>query len=524
MFTRSNKAALPLRAKLGYGTIGLANISNSMIGTWQLFFFTTFAGMDVALAGMTVAGGQIAAALVAPAWGYLSDRLYGMRIGRAIGRRKATLLMTAPGLFAFSILQFAHGLPVGVYIASNFLYWSFHAGFTTVQYIMPSEMTGDLGDRAQLVGINQIASAIAAITFSTVNTFLFAVWGDTRWDTYFRLSVVYGFAMLAIMVVGLFTIRERPIDSMTDFSDVDATDNVAGGSQGRPGLIERAKLMAWNYVSAFSVREFRRYLGMYLSQFLFRTIRGSTLTYFLVFVLGLRASEVSLSQGFSFAFGICLVGFFMWVNTKIGAVRAYRVSCVEAMAVFIVLYVLAQIHGQLGHGFTVAAWIALALALNIGVTGVVNATDLAYASIPDVDEILTGKRREGQFASINSTIGGLFNALSSVVITGILAASGFVAGATEQPRHVVELLTDVFCLVPIVFCLVGIFFSFRVRLNEGNRHVLIAEIERLRADGRKEDVDPATRGFIEDLTGFPYEQCWGENRVVNYARRAIGKE
>lgn len=60
---------LPLRAKIGYGGIGLSTIANTMLVTWQLFFYTTFAGLDVATAGIIIASADILAAFVAPVWG-----------------------------------------------------------------------------------------------------------------------------------------------------------------------------------------------------------------------------------------------------------------------------------------------------------------------------------------------------------------------------------------------------------------------------------------------------------------------
>ena len=90
---------LPLRAKIGYGGIGLSTIANTMLVTWQLFFYTTFAGLDVATAGVIIASADILAAFVAPVWGYISDRLYRTKLGRKIGRRRGTILLTIPGLF-----------------------------------------------------------------------------------------------------------------------------------------------------------------------------------------------------------------------------------------------------------------------------------------------------------------------------------------------------------------------------------------------------------------------------------------
>ena len=506
-------AKLPLRAKLGYGTVGIGTIANTFLGLWQMFFFTTFGGIDIASAGMIVSVGTIVAAFMAPVWGYISDRLYSTALGRKFGRRRATLLLTVPVQVVFMQVQFIPGLPMWFYFLSNLLYWTANGGYSTVQYVMPSEMSDNSTQRAQLVGVNQIATAVASIALSTINTYLFLAWGESDWHVYFNMSLLYNVFFAIVIVIGLFTIQERPHDVTTDFSGADAHDGE------KVPLLKRIPLVVWNYVSTFACREFRNYLGMYLSETMFRAVRGAILTYFLIFVLGLTSSQVSLQTGISFAVGIALVGFFMWLNAKIGSSRSYRVGAVEAIVVFLLMFVLAHVHEQIGQAATIVAWIVLALALNFGITGVVNATDFAYSFIPDVDEILTGKRREGQYASVNSTIDNIFMAIEKVVITAVLAAGGFVSGADVQPDGVVEMHTNLFIFVQIFFCLLGIFFTFRVKLDEEKRVVLQAEIERLRAGGSKADVDPETRALVEDLTGFPYEKCWGNNRVVNFSNK-----
>ena len=504
---------ITLRAKLGYGTIGLSTMSNGMLSAWQVFFLTTFAGLDVGTVGLIVSGGQIVSALSAPVWGYVSDRMYATALGRRLGRRKATLLLTVPGLFAFYLVQFFPGLPVWGYAAANLLYWATNCGFTTVQYVLPAEMSTWSGERAQLVGIGQISNAVGTLALSVLNTWLFAVWGGDRWETYFRMALMYGLFMVAILAVGMFAIPEHPYDEATEFSDADA----AHGD--RLSLCRRVALVLWNYLTVFSVREFRAYLGMYLSAVMFRSVRGVTLTYFLVFVLGLSVSEVSLSSGLTIGLGIALVSFFMWLNARIGSTRAYQVGSVEAIAVFLLMFALTRVAGGLSHGMVIVLWIALSLALNFGITGVVNACDFAYSFIPDVDEILTGKRREGQYASVNATVGNLFVAVENVLITGALSAMGFVSGVARQPPIVMGTLTAIFCFLPIAFIVLGLFFSSRVRLNDESRAALSAEIERLRAGGSKADVDPGTKALIERLTGYTYERCWGNNRIMSFTHK-----
>ena len=510
---------LPWRAKLGYGGVGLSMIANTMLITWQLFFYTTYAGLDVATAGAIIASADILAAFVAPVWGYLSDRLYSTSFGRKLGRRRGTILMVIPGLFIFMLIQFFPGMPAWGYAIANFLYWTCNAGFTTVQYVLPAEMTNNSNERAQLVGLNQVTTAVGTIALSMINGYLFTVWGSDVWTTYCTMAAIYGIVSVVLMVITVMTIQERPCDETTDFSKAD-TNSAAAGE--KVPLLKRIPLMVWNYVSTFSVREFRNYLGLYLSQILFRSIRSSFLTYFLIFSLGLDAAGVSVSQGIMFAFGIAFVGFFMWVNMKIGAARAYRVSAIESIVTFIGIYVLVQVHEQIGAAATVAAWMVIQVVLNFGLTGVFNACDFHYAFMPDVDEILTGKRREGQYASINSTIDNIFRSIETVTITTVLSMAGFVQGAETQPAGVADMITNIFVFVPIVFCVFGIIFSYKLKLNDQNHHVLTDEIARLRAGGSKADVDPETKKFIEDLTGYPYEKCWGNNRIINFSKQIEG--
>lgn len=514
--SESFEGKLPLRAKIGYGGVGLSTIANTMLVTWQLFFYTTFAGLDVQTAGVIIASADILAAFVAPVWGYISDRMYRTSFGRKIGRRRGTILLTIPGLFFFMLVQFYPGMPVWGYALANFLYWTCNAGVTTIQYVLPSEMSSNATQRSQLVGLNQITTAVSTITLSMVNTYLFSVWGSDTWTSYFNMALMYAVLCAVFMVITVLTIKERPYDETTDFSHADAD----AGTTKVP-LLKRIPLVVWNYVSTFSVREFRYYLVMYLSQILFRSIRSSFLTYFLIYSLQLDASGVSLSQGVNFAFGIAFVLFFMWVNNKVGAARAYRYSTIEAIVSFLAIYGLVQIHTEIGTAATITAWIVLQVVLNIGLTGVFNACDYCVSFIPDVDEVLTGKRREGQYASINSTIDNIFRSIETVTITTMLGVGGFVQGADVQPEAVANLITNIFVFVPIVFCIMGIWASYQLKLTDQNRHVLQAEIERLRAGGSKADVDPETKRFVEQLTGYPYEKCWGNNRVINFSHVVV---
>ncbi|WP_158276218.1 MFS transporter [Bifidobacterium callitrichidarum] len=514
-------AALPWKAKLGYATFSLSYVMQTMIVTWQMFYFTTFLGVSMAVTAVLIAIGKIVASVIGPVWGYISDRMYRNALGRRFGRRRSILIFAIPANFVFYLLLWIPNLPLVVYFAANLLYWAFFAGITTVQYGLPSEMTENPTQRAQLVGVNQIAGAIGGTFLSVLNVYLFTIWGKDNWESYFNMALLYGLLGTAVLMLGFLSIQERPFSESTNVSAADAGADATSGEAGgvHIGFGRRLVSVVWNFLSVLKVKEFRNYLGLYLSEEMFRTVRGTLNTYFVIFVLLLDPQTVSLATGVNLLFGIACVGFFMWITAKIGGPRAYRLGGVEVIFVFLAMFVLAMTASHIPTGTRAVLYIGLGLFMNFGITGVVNATQYTYTFIPDVDEIITSKRREGQYAAINSTIDDIFSSAETIVIGLVLEATGFVEGAQSQPPQTVFALACLFSFVPIAICIVGIAFTFRLRLNRENHELLLAEIDRLRSGGAMEDVTPETRTLVESLTGMPYEHCWGHNNVIDVSHK-----
>ena len=61
--------------------------------------------------------------------------------------------------------------------------------------------------------------------------------------------------------------------------------------------------------------------------------------------------------------------------------------------------------------------------------------------------------------------------------------------------------------------LLGIVFSFKMKLTQDTHKIVIAELERVHGGGKMEDVDPEVKKVLEQLTGVPYEHCFGNNNI-----------
>ena len=128
--------------------------------------------------------------------------------------------------------------------------------------------------------------------------------------------------------------------------------------------------------------------------------------------------------------------------------------------------------------------------------------------------MLTGKRREGIFAGVMTFVRKAVQAVALFGVGLLLQHYGFTPKSATQPVEAVYGITLVFGAGSVIFLLVGLYSSMKFRLTRHNHALLVSEIERLKAGGSKYDVTPEARLVAEQLTGWPYEKCWGDNNIL----------
>jgi oligogalacturonide transporter len=136
-----------------------------------------------------------------------------------------------------------------------------------------------------------------------------------------------------------------------------------------------------------------------------------------------------------------------------------------------------------------------------------------YTFVPDVDEIVTGDRREGVFAGFMSLLRKATQALAIFVVGIILQESSFVSGQKQQSHEAIIAMVLILVVVPLVFLMFGFIGSYKFRITNESHAILKKEIARVKNGGEKKDVDPLARSTCEALTGWPYASLWGNNPV-----------
>jgi oligogalacturonide transporter len=130
----------------------------------------------------------------------------------------------------------------------------------------------------------------------------------------------------------------------------------------------------------------------------------------------------------------------------------------------------------------------------------------------DVDEIVTGRRREGAFAGVMTFIRKATQAAAVALVGLLMDWGGFVPKADVQSHGAMLTVVVVMALGTWAMLGMGVVISRRFRLSRATHGVLMAEIEHLRA-GHREPISPESRTIVEDLSGWSYDLLWGNNEV-----------
>ena len=143
-----------------------------------------------------------------------------------------------------------------------------------------------------------------------------------------------------------------------------------------------------------------------------------------------------------------------------------------------------------------------------------------YNYMPDVDEIVTGRRREGAFAGVMTFVRKLMQSAAIFIVSQMLNVAGLVPSVKIQPVAVVNVAVTVMVVGALGLMLFGFIVSLRFRLNRDTHAVLMAEIERFKSQAGTQP-SAANRAIVEDLSGWKYEELWGRGATGPAGSRSL---
>lgn len=473
----------------------------ALIGAYLMFFFTTFCNLNPLEAGTIIGLAKIVDSITAIIMGKLSDAFWKTKLGRKYGRRHFFLLIGSPIILIVYSLLWIPGIGFWYYLG---IYCLVEVAVTMVMIpyeTLPSEMTTDYNERSKMSTTRMFFSGSITSIVTLVGGIVISIMGDKNAYAYTVIGITFAIIFaIAILITYKFT-WERPV------SEIQALQPKVQSGESAPS--RNVFVMFWvamkAYFSTLKVKAFRQHMYIYLLGVTAQDLFSGAFIYFIVFGYNLSTSTASwlLSLGI---IGLPLTPVNYWLFTRLGARRCYIfyfTLVILCLGGYYWMYLLKMSEGMLIIMLAILSTIYLFFK-----GGAYSIPWNVFPFIPDVDEIMTSQRREGEFAAMMNFIRKVTSGIASVVLGWILAENGFKTGATTQSPQAINAIVLTLVFGTGILTLIALLLAITFKLDVKTHKVLIGEINRLKAGGKKADVTPEAKKVAEELTGVDYSKLW----------------
>ncbi|WP_342046280.1 MFS transporter [Bacillus sp. OTU530] len=472
---------------LGSGALAIS-------GVWLLYFYTTFCGLSVVEATLIFSVATYLDVILNPIMGFVTDGFYQTKLGKKFGRRRFFIMIGIPLMLVYPMLWVNHmnfWYYLSTYVAFEIIYNSVMIPYETLAV----EMTTDFNKRTYLTGSKAVFGKIANFLAAAIPGFFIGSLGQDSPLSFFYTGLVYSIIMMVSLTLLYFNSWERPYEEVkTEF---------VGNTW------ESIKKLFIDILSTFRIRTFRHHMGMYLFGFGAEWLFAAVFTYFVVFVLQRPAEFVSGMNSLSSILQLISTAIFIAICVKKGFTKPF----IWALSVVILAVILYSAVYFLHIQNLTWLIIGITVLFGIGTGGVYYIPWSVYTFMADVDEVVTNRRREGVYAGAMTMAGKLVRASVISILGLVLSHYGFKSGANIQPESAINAILGILIIGVAGLAIIGVYFSNKMKLNHETHQIVLAEIDRIHNGGRMENVSSKTKEVIEQLTGFPYEKCFGNNSV-----------
>jgi len=488
-----NYVAYGLNDVLGAGSM-------AVVSGWILFFYTTFCGLNAVQAASIFAIARILDAVASPLIGHISDGMGSTAIGKRFGRRRVFLLIAIPLMPSFA-LMWVSGQEYLYYLVTYVFFELLYASVIIPYETLAAEMTDDFKVRAKLAGARILTGQISAIFAGILPAWIVSIaGGKDSASTFLIMGIIFAVAfMLVVFATWAFTWERDPKEiPVAEKTRAEAKWSVAG----------TLKTLFRNLSSTLHIRAFRLHLGMYLGGYISQDIFNAALTYFVVFAIGGSVAIASQMMGLTYLAQLAAVVIAIPMVVNRGPSPSYRIAVCFYMIGILGLLAIFVFTSQFNIYVLGGALILAGLG-----RGALNYIPWnTYNYMADVDQIVTGLRREGSFAGVMTFVRKATQAAAVMFVGIILEAGGFVSGSDTQTPEAVNTIVMTLVAGPLVVLSLGFWVSTKFRISRETHRILMEEIERFK-QGERSPSSVENQSVVEDLAGWPYEKMWGNNSV-----------
>ncbi len=454
-----------------------------IVGLLLLVYLTNVEGFSGTSAGIIIFIGKAWDAITDPFMGQLSDRTRS-RFGR---RRIYFLLGSLPVFFSWVMLWYGFGITGST---AKFLYYTlayifFSTSFTIVMVpynAILSDMVRDYNRRSSFTGMRLGFSAAAAIICATVPALITGAYADPK-QAYLIMGLTFG-ALFAICWLAVFF----------------------GTWENQIKPVAAVSIKDW--LSVIKNRSFRIYVIIFiLCQMAIDTVM-TLAVYFLT--VSLQKEELFVMiMGSILATQLIFIGIFSHVAQKTDKTTpAYISAGVWIVASFAIIF-----FSKSTQDFIVISTCAL---IGVGSAGLNLFSWSALPDIADVDELITGRRREGLYAGVST----FMRKLSGGVVVGVLGIALDVIGYSKEglSAGTISPTTDwgiriLFCALPFLFLILALIFLRKYKLGRQEFNIMSKILNRYRAGETDISIEDEELRVCRQLTGLKDGGFFGIDRI-----------
>lgn len=474
-----------------------------IISMYFSIFLTRVVGLDIRYAGFIT--------MIAVVWDGINDPIMGIITDRTrskYGRHRAYLKWGIPFVFvSYIMLWNSFGLDgekhpymtVAYFVFAYVLYKTAYTIIAVPHTAMLPELAPEYNKRTQYTSVSYIFNSCGMIPSYIILLILLSVFGfsdglnrDAKMP-FFVAGIILA-TMYSISIYGTFKLVKEPssLDMKNEPLDL--------------------KSALKEYVLVFKSKSFRQYFGI---SFFWETARSFYSTSYIYYVTFLAN----------------MYRFYPLFNTFAGIFES---------AAFPLNYALTMKHGKKKCGQIVTPFMILGLGIALvvtaskpdtpksifmlvlmlmgvvfypfGMSGIGFVCNNVFPDLTDVDELITGRRREGVVSTCNTMVKQVTGGINTFIVTLILGGFGLdtnneATEFVEQPDSAIFGIRLCVAVIPMICALVSYILLRNFKMTKDDHTMIRAAIATKHKYGSV-TLTPEEKRCCEELTGHKLEDTW----------------
>lgn len=442
--------------KVGYGSGDIAgNVVYALLSAFVMIFLTDTVGLNAGVVGSLIA--------VSKLFDGISDIFFGSMIDKThskMGKARPWMLYGYFGCALCLVAIFV--IPAGIsefaqYAWFFIAYTLLNAGFYTANNIAYSALTAlvtkNNHERVQMGSIRFMFAFGTSMLIQTITVGCVAYFGGdaSAWRT---VAIIYAVVGVISNSLSVWSVKELSPEEL---------------AEGETGEKEQKPKETYRLTEAFRLLIHNKYYLMICVSYILMQIYSATLNmgiYFMTYVL----KNANLLGVFSWAINIPMIVGLLFTPTLVAKWKGmYRLNLYG--------YTLGTA-GRLGvvvAGYmgSVPLMLLCTAVAAIGMSPLQGDMNALIATCSEYTFLKTGKRVDGTMYSCTSLGTKLGGGIGTAIAGWLLAYSGYVGGAAEQPASCINMLYIMYLWLPMIFNLLITLILTRLNVEKANEELRI---------------------------------------------------